>query len=180
MSVSDTLAVVRRNIPNVKFLIVKGEPRQSGWSAKALGYEVDDKNFPVFADEEIIAAKNQAVAVPTGERSDWLFDIEFDIYEILGSQAAADIWLAENLWRLERLGSIVVKSPRSGFHVWGFASSDVLDMEAVTDWLWIIEEDPRIRPDTIHFLSVNASDYCILPGSPGYEFIGSCRKIRRL
>jgi hypothetical protein len=181
MSVVETLAVVRENIPNAKFLIVKGEPRLSGWSSKALGYAVEDSNFPTFSDEEIIAAvaKKQAVAVPTGEHSNWLADVEFDIYEILGSQAAADAWLAENLWRLESLGSIVVKSPRSGFHVWFFASSDTLDMETITDWLWIIEEDPRIRPDTIHFLSVNASDYCLLPPSPGYSFLGKCRTVKR-
>ena len=187
MSVVETLALIRSLLPNPRFLILKGEQRRTGWNAKALGYEIEN-NYPVFTDDELVAAvaAGQLIAVETG-KPNGLFDVEFDPYEALGSVGAEE-WIAENISRLEGLVTIVVKSPRSGFHVWGLASSEAIDLDTLTDWLWKIQEDPslgigeepRIKPDTIHFQSVNGSDYCILPPSPGYKFLGKNRSIREL
>jgi len=185
VSVVETLSLIRSLVANPRFLILKGEQRRSGWCSKALGYEIENNNYPVVSDDEFVAAvaAGQSFAVETGKPNN-LFDVEFDIYvsESLGSEIAAQQWLAENLWRLERLETIVVESPRHGFHVWGIASSGVLDPRGKTlaDWLWAVEEDMRIKPNTIHFQSVNGSDYAILPPSPNYHWLTKCRTIRRL
>ncbi len=182
--VSETLALLRERFKNPRVLVVRGEQRLSGFNCKALGYKVAEEDFPTFTDEEIIAAvaKNQGFAIPTGAKSDWLVVFEYDPCnsDSLGSEVEAQKWLAENLWRLEELETTIVESPRHGFHVWAIMNSGVFNPfdSRIDDWLAVVEEDPRIKPDTIHFKSVRGSDYEILPPSAGYRWI-SKSKLKR-
>jgi len=179
----ETLALWRSLVRNPRFLIVNGEGFPWGFNVKGLGYDIDVRNLPVFTDEELVqaVASKRDIAIPTGKLSDNLFDAEFDIYRTLGSQGAAQKWFAENLWRLEKLGTVIVRSPQYGFHVLGFSRSDSLDLNAITDWLWVVEEDNRVFPDVIHFTSRNRPHYVILPNdNNGREYLTSCRTIRKI
>lgn len=187
MSVNETLTACRSNVKNPRFLIVNGEMFPWGCNAKGLGYCCDVNNMPFFTDDEIIAAVSagKSFAIPTGKLSDGLFDAEFDPWRTLGSVDAAKEWLRENLWRLEKLDTIVLRSPQFGFHVLGFASF-VYQNSTIDDWLWtlqadspMVEGEPAIRPDAIHFDSKQRPHYAILPPSPGREWLTKCRTIKR-
>jgi len=189
-SVAETLALWRSLVKNPRFLIVYGEKFASGYSDKGLGYAIDVDNLPTFTDEELARAveSGKSIAIPTGRLSDNIVDIEFDPCETLGSEIAAKKWLAENLSRLESLQTIVLRSPRFGFHVLARSRSDSLDLSAVTDWLLILAEDsPRIdgelaiRPDVIHFNGSPRPHYVILPSDGnGREYLTKCRSVRTI
>jgi len=187
LSVEETLAFWRSLIPNVRFLVVNGEKFAWGYSDKGLGYAIDVRNLPVFTDEKLVAAvvSGKSIAIPTGRLSDNLIDVEFDIYETLGSEVAAKAWLSDNLLKLEGLQTILIRSPQFGFHVLGFLRSDSFDLSAITDWLLILAEDsPRvdgelaIRPDIIHFNGSPRTHYVILTNYNNCrEYLTSCRTI---
>jgi hypothetical protein len=164
--------------------VIEGEIFPSGWNAKGVGHPLHVNSMPSCSDAESIQAVNdgKSIGLPTGRLSDGLFDYEYDLYteSSLGSEVYASAWIAENTSKLESLRSIILKSPRNGIHVLGFANS-VYRNRAIDDWLFTIEEDTRIFTDVIHFDSPNKPHYIILPdGHNGREFVGKVRTIRRL
>ena len=165
MSVAETLQFCRSVVKNPRVFVCNGDQ----WSPKAKGYTVVNEQIPPFTEEELTVGvdKGKLIALNLSENLGY---IEFDPCETLGSIAAAEKWVAENMWRLERLQTTVVKSPRSGLHIWFVVSSGILDFSVLTRWLEVVEES-GIPPDVLHFRSVNASDYAILPPSRGYSWI---------
>src|SRR6266480_7344770 len=103
-------------IRNPRYLVLNGDQ----FSPKAKGYVVTNEHIPVLAEEALQTAVNndKIIALNLSENLGY---IEFDPCETLGSEDVAKTWLAENMWRLERLQTIVVRSRRFGFHVWFIA-----------------------------------------------------------